>query len=207
MSWLSVLINLMHPCSKKVLFLSFKIKSYWPQTFVILKTLLSFFVRIFISGVAANAIVLSVWRPPSWPSISGTMRGTAGPSWSWWRMGLNQRFWLKWVKDLIPTFPVTISAQPPSELLHNMSRNPLQNPSHFICLCLLVKFKMFKSDTSKKCLLLKKYMQCYISMDAEWTHIMVWTASARPDVKLGTMACLFVFWLWLVYFANENACV
>lgn len=158
---------------------------------VIFKTLLSFFARIFISGVGVAAIVLSVWRPPSWPSISGTMRGTAGPSWSWWRTGLNQRLWLKWVKDFNSTFPVTISwPPPPSELLHSTGRNPLQNRSHLICLCLLVKF-----------------MHCYISMDAEWPHIVVWTPSARPDVKLGTMAWLFVFWLWLVYFANENASI
>jgi len=36
---------------------------------------------------------------------------------------------------------------------------------------------------------------------------MLWTTSSRPDVKLGTVALFFVFWLWLVNFANENASI
>lgn len=56
--------------------------------------------RTFISGVEATAIVSSVWRPPSWPLISGTMRGTAGQSCTWLRMERSQKLWLMWVKDL-----------------------------------------------------------------------------------------------------------
>ncbi len=54
--------------------------------------------------------------------------------------GLNQTLWLKWVKDLSSTFPVTIPAQPISELLNNVGRH--QNHLQFIYLCLLVKCKM-----------------------------------------------------------------